>query len=53
MIMKKKVEITEDSKSFERFETLLQKVVSVAKKELDERQKTDRKEKEVRKARKS
>ncbi len=51
--MKKKTEIIEDDKSFERFETLLQKVVSVPKKEIDEREKAEKLEKEARKARKT
>ncbi len=43
--MKKKTEIKEDSKSFERFETLLRQVVSVPKKEIDEREKIEKQRK--------
>lgn len=37
--MKKKPEIKEDDKSFERFETMLRKVVAVPKSEIDRREK--------------
>jgi hypothetical protein len=47
--MKKKTEIKEDDKSFERFETLLRQVVSVPKKEIDEREKAEKQKKEAKK----
>ena len=47
MNMKKKIEIKEDSKSFRRFQTLLRQVVSVQKKEIDEREKAEKQKKEA------
>jgi hypothetical protein len=45
--MKKQAEITQDAKSFERFETLFRKVVSVPKDEILKREKEAKKLKEV------
>jgi predicted amidophosphoribosyltransferase len=47
--MKKQTEIKQDSKSFERFETLLRKVVSVPKDEILRREKDAKAQKEVKK----
>ncbi|HEX8735517.1 MAG TPA: hypothetical protein VF721_09355 [Pyrinomonadaceae bacterium] len=48
--MKKKTEIKEDDKSFERFETLLQKVIRVPKDEILEREKAEKEKRKQRKA---
>ena len=48
--MKKKTEIKEDDKSFERFETLLRKVISVPKNEILEREKDEKEKRKQRKA---
>ena len=50
MIMKRKTEIKEDDKSFERFETLLRKVISVPKDEILEREKAEKEKNKQRKA---
>jgi hypothetical protein len=51
--MKKKVEITEDSKSFERFETLLNQIVKVPKDEILKREKAEKEKNKARKAKKT
>jgi hypothetical protein len=48
--MKKQVEIKQDEKSFERFNDLFRKVISVPKAELEKREKADKEQKEKRKA---
>lgn len=48
--MKKKVEIKEDEKSFERFETLLRQVIKVPKDEILEREKAEKEKRKQRKA---
>jgi hypothetical protein len=47
MAMKKQIEIKQDSKSFERFETLLRKVVSVPKDEILRREKEAKAKKDL------
>ncbi len=49
-IIKKTTEIKEDDKSFERFETLLRKVIKVSKDEILEREKAEKEKKKQRKA---
>jgi hypothetical protein len=43
--MKKQVEIKQDKKSFERFNDLFRKVISVPKEELNRREKADKERK--------
>ncbi len=50
--MKKQTEIKQDDKSFERFNNLFRKVISVPKEELNRREQIDKQEKEVKKTRK-
>lgn len=45
MNMKKKIEMKEDGKDFERFEELLSKVVKVPKSEIDAREKAEKERK--------
>ncbi len=47
--MKKKVEMKQDGKEFERFNDLLSKVVSVSKDEILEREKAEKQKKEAKK----
>ncbi len=49
--MKKKVEIKQDGKEFERFEQLVRKVVSVPKDEILRREKDEKQKKEAKKER--
>lgn len=51
--MKKKLEINNDGKEFERFDELLRQVISVPKEEIDRREKVEKQKKEARKARKA
>jgi hypothetical protein len=48
--MKKQVEIKQDEKSFERFNDLFRKVISVPKEEINKREQLDKQAKEEKKA---
>lgn len=47
--MKKKTEIKQDGKAFARFDEILRQVVSVPKKEINEREKAEKQKKEAKK----
>jgi hypothetical protein len=51
--MEKKIEMKNDGKEFERFETLLRQVVSVPKDEILRREKEEKERNKARKAKKS